>query len=167
MSPAAKKPVPAPRRAATGFGLPLIAIAALVVALAWFGVTKLFGASGNPSTITIETQSGRHPFRVEWAMTSEERAKGLMFREKMDPDQGMVFDFGSEQQLAFWMKNTPLSLDMIFIHENGSVYRVEQRTEPFSERSIPSGAPVRYVLEVLAGTARKIELKPGDRVRLR
>lgn len=163
---AAGKP-PSRGKAATGLRLPLIAGAALLVALVWFGATRLFGASGNPPTITIETQSGRHVFKVEWAITPEQRSRGLMFREKMDADQGMIFDFGSDQPLAFWMKNTPLSLDMIFIHEDGSVYRVEQRTEPYSERNIPSGAPVRYVLEVLAGTARKIELRPGDKVRLR
>jgi uncharacterized membrane protein (UPF0127 family) len=64
------------------------------------------------------------------------------------------------------MRNTPLSLDMVFIHADGTVYRVEENTEPFSERGIPSGAPVRYVLEVLAGTARRIGLAPGDRVEL-
>jgi uncharacterized membrane protein (UPF0127 family) len=103
---------------------------------------------------------------VEWAVTPAERAKGLMFRESMALDHGMVFDFGAEQPVSFWMKNTPLSLDMIFINGDGTVASIAENTTPFSERSIPASEPVRYVLEVLAGTAQRISLDPGDRVSL-
>src|SRR5690606_8407415 len=93
-----------------------------------------------------------------------ERAKGLMFRQEMAPDHGMLFDFGREQPVTFWMKNTPLSLDMIFIHADGTIYRIARDVAPMSERLTPSGAPVRYVLEVVAGTGARIGAEPGDHV---
>ena len=140
--------------------------AVLMALVGFFGVSQHSGAAENPPQIVLETSTGKHPVNVEWATTVEQRTQGLMFREKMAEDAGMIFDFGGEQPLVFWMKNTILSLDMVFIHQDGTVYRIEQRTEPYSERNIPSGAPVRYVLEVNAGTAKRIGLKPGDKVRL-
>jgi uncharacterized membrane protein (UPF0127 family) len=146
----------------------VLAVAAVLVAVAavWLAVTQ-FSGSGRPDRIVVVTQSGEHPFTVEWALTNEERARGLMFREAMAPDHGMVFDFMVEEPVSFWMKNTPLSLDIVFIHANGTVARIARSTAPFSERNIPSGAPVRYVLEVVAGTADRIGLAGGDIVRLR
>jgi uncharacterized membrane protein (UPF0127 family) len=90
-----------------------------------------------------------------------------MFRASMAPDRGMVFDFLVEQETTFWMKDTPLSLDMVFIRGDGTVTRIARNTVPYSEALIPSGAPVRYVLEVVAGTADRIGLIGGDRIRLR
>jgi uncharacterized membrane protein (UPF0127 family) len=146
----------------------LLAVVAVLVAAAaiWLGVSQ-FSASGRPDRIVVVTQSGEHAFTVEWALTPEARARGLMFRERMAPDHGMMFDFMVEEPQSFWMKNTPLSLDIIFIHANGTVARIARNTVPFSERTIPSGAPVRYVLEVVAGTADRIGLVGGDQVRLR
>jgi uncharacterized membrane protein (UPF0127 family) len=119
------------------------------------------------ATVAIQTASGLHTFTVEWAVTPEERAKGLMFRESMAEDHGMVFDFGTELPVTFWMKNTPLSLDMIFIRADGSVDSIARNTTPFSEATVPSSGRVQYVLEVLAGTADRIGLEPGDTVTLR
>jgi uncharacterized membrane protein (UPF0127 family) len=170
-SPKSDKPVatPAPSRRLATIAAVLAGIAIVIAALGWFGIGPLQGQTGGrPDRITIESRGGgRHVFTVEWAVTEAERSQGLMFRQQMAEDHGMIFDFGSQQPLTFWMKNTPLSLDMIFIHEDGTIYRIEQRTTPFSENTVPSGASVRYVLEVLGGTSRKLGIQAGDRVRLR
>ena len=150
------------------YGYLLVVLAAIVVAAAgWIAFSQLQGADGRPDRITVATRSGEHAFTVEWATNSAERARGLMFRQTLAPDHGMVFDFLVEQEVSFWMKDTPLSLDIVFIRENGTVARIARSTVPYSERLIPSGTRVRYVLEVVAGTADRIGLIGGDRVRLR
>jgi uncharacterized membrane protein (UPF0127 family) len=82
----------------------------------------------------------------------------------MPPDRGMLFDFKEEQPVMMWMKNTYLPLDMVFIARNGTVINVAENTEPMSERTIPSAGPAYAVLEVNAGTAKRIGLKRGDKV---
>ena len=114
--------------------------------------------------LTIVTASGRHTFSVEVMRTDEERAKGLMFRRYMPQDRGMLFDFKREEQVAMWMKNTYLPLDMVFIDRSGKVVNVAQNAEPLSERIIPSRAPTFAVLELNAGVTRTICLKVGDRI---
>ncbi|NDA46907.1 MAG: DUF192 domain-containing protein [Alphaproteobacteria bacterium] len=114
--------------------------------------------------LVIVTATGSHNFSVEVMRTDEERAKGLMFRRFMPKDRGMLFDFKREDNVAMWMKNTYLPLDMVFISRTGLVVNVAQNTEPLSERIIPSGAPTYAVLEVNAGTAKAIGLKNGDRI---
>jgi uncharacterized protein len=87
-----------------------------------------------------------------------------MFRKALPEGKGMLFDFQTEQPVAFWMHNTYISLDMIFIRGDGRILRIAENAEPQSDRLIPSGGPVRGVLEVIAGTARKLGIAPGDRV---
>jgi uncharacterized membrane protein (UPF0127 family) len=115
-------------------------------------------------TLEIASSTGVHPFAVEMAETDEERSRGLMFRKELPEGKGMLFDFKAEQPVAFWMKNTYVSLDMIFIKADGRILSIAENTEPLSERGVPSGGPVRGVLEVVAGTAKKLGIKPGDRV---
>jgi uncharacterized membrane protein (UPF0127 family) len=115
-------------------------------------------------TLEIATKSGVRVFAVELAVTDEERGKGLMFRKELPEGRGMLFDFKREQPVSMWMKNTYVSLDMIFIRDDGRIARIAENTEVLSERIIPSGAPVRAVLEVVAGTAKKLGIAPGDRV---
>jgi uncharacterized membrane protein (UPF0127 family) len=115
-------------------------------------------------TLEIASKSGVHAFAVEMALTPEEQSRGLMFRKTLPEGQGMLFDFKRDQELSFWMKNTYVSLDMIFIRGDGRILRIAENTEPLSERMVPSGGPVRAVLEVVAGTARKLGIAPGDRV---
>ena len=86
-----------------------------------------------------------------------------MFRRQLPEGRGMLFDF-EQEPVSFWMQNTYISLDMIFITGDGRILRIAESTEPLSERLIPSGGPVRAVLEVIAGTARKLGIAPGDRV---
>lgn len=123
-----------------------------------------------PAATTAEAEavlvsaSGRHAFVVEIADTVESRSRGLMFRDAMAADHGMLFDFGTDQNVAFWMKNTILSLDMIFVRADGTIASIAPSTVPFSLEAVPSGAPVRFVLEVVAGTAARLGLEPGDRM---
>jgi uncharacterized membrane protein (UPF0127 family) len=123
-------------------------------------------AEADEFVAVIETANGPHRFAIEIADTPEERAQGLMFRETMAADAGMLFDYGFDQQgVAFWMKNTPLPLDMIFIRSDGTITQIAADTTPFSLEPVPSALPVRFVLEVNAGTAKRLGLKPGDRLR--
>lgn len=114
--------------------------------------------------LEITSKTGVHTFSVELATNDAERARGLMFRKEIPDGTGMLFDFEKEQPVAFWMKNTYVSLDMIFIRADGRILSIAENTVPFSEQPVPSGGPVRGVLEVAAGTARKLGIAPGDRV---
>jgi uncharacterized membrane protein (UPF0127 family) len=114
--------------------------------------------------LEIATKSGVQIFGVEMAVTPEEQAKGLMFRRELPEKQGMLFDFHREQPTSFWMKDTYIPLDMIFIRADGRILRIAENTVPLSEALVPSGGPVRAVLEVIAGTAKKLGIAPGDRV---
>ena len=116
------------------------------------------------TTIEIISKSGRHPFAVELATNGVERAVGLMFRKELPKGRGMLFDFQREQAVAFWMHNTYIPLDMIFIRSDGRILRIAEHAEPLSDRPVPSGGPVRAVLELIAGTARRLGIAPGDRV---
>jgi uncharacterized protein len=115
-------------------------------------------------TLEIVSKTGVHVFAVEIAETEAQREKGLMFRKKLPEGQGMLFDFHSDQEVAMWMQNTYIPLDMFFIRGDGRILRIAEETEPLSTRIIPSGGPVRAVLEVIGGTARKLGIAPGDRV---
>jgi uncharacterized protein len=116
-------------------------------------------------TLSIATQAGqRQAFRVEVARNDADRAQGLMFRRSMSADQGMLFDFGRVEPVSMWMQNTYLPLDMLFIRADGTIARIAPNTEPLSTRTIPSGEPVLSVLELNAGTAARLGIKPGDRV---
>ena len=119
---------------------------------------------GGTEALDIATSSGHHPFQVEVMRTPAELERGLMYRRYMPADRGMLFDFGVEQPVTFWMKNTYLPLDMIFIAQDGRVVGIKANAEPMSERLIPSGAPTYGVLEVNAGTAARVGLKTGDSV---
>ena len=103
-------------------------------------------------------------FNVDLAVTDDERAKGLMYRKEVPEGYGMLFDFKREQQVAMWMKNTYVSLDMIFIANDGRVTRIAESTKPLSEDIISSGGPARAVLEVVGGTAKKLGIAAGDKV---
>jgi uncharacterized protein len=115
-------------------------------------------------TLEIVSASGVHAFTVELATNDAERERGLMFRKELPQGQGMLFDFQRDQPVAFWMHNTYISLDMIFIRGDGRIARIAENAKPESDDLIPSGTPVRAVLEVIAGTARQLGIRPGDKV---
>jgi uncharacterized membrane protein (UPF0127 family) len=123
-----------------------------------------FAQTADLQKIEIASKNGTHPFMVELAANDEERARGLMFRKELPEGRGMLFDFKQEQETGFWMRNTYIPLDMVFIRADGTIRRIAANTEPLSERTVPSGGPVRYVLEVIGGTARKLGIEPGDKV---
>jgi uncharacterized membrane protein (UPF0127 family) len=114
--------------------------------------------------LAIASQGGRHAFQVEVARNDADRAQGLMYRRSMPANQGMLFDFGRVAPVSMWMQNTYLSLDMLFIRPDGSIARIAENAEPLSTRTIPSGEPVLAVLELNAGTAARLGIRPGDRV---
>jgi len=114
--------------------------------------------------LEIISGTGVHVFTVEVADSEPAREKGLMFRKNLPVGQGMLFDFHREQEVSFWMKNTYIPLDMIFIQGNGRILRIAENTEPLSTTLIPSDGPVLAVLEVAGGTAHRLGIAPGDRV---
>jgi hypothetical protein len=114
--------------------------------------------------LVVGTRAGPQSFEVEIADDPAERALGLMFRRSMPAERGMLFDFGSDQPVSFWMRNTYIPLDMIFIRADGSVDSIAERTTPLSERSVRSKGPVRYVLEINAGLSRQLGIRAGDTV---
>ena len=114
--------------------------------------------------LEIATKSGVQVFSVEMATTEEEKTQGLMYRKELPDGKGMLFDFSPEQQISMWMKNTYISLDMIFIRADGRILRIAENTEPHSTKIISSGGLAKGVLEVIAGTAQKYGIQPGDRV---
>ena len=142
-----------------------VRILALAVALAatWL-MTPLPAGSAEQQTLEIVSKSGLHVFTVELAVSNEKRQKGLMFRRSLPESQGMLFDFKTDQDVSMWMRNTYVSLDMIFIRGDGRIQRIAEDTETETDRIISSGRPVRAVLEVVAGTAKKFGIAPGDRV---
>lgn len=123
------------------------------------------GRATSATALAIETADGKmHRFKVELAATPEERARGLMFRRTLASDSGMLFDFGRAEQVAMWMKNTLIPLDMLFIAGDGAVVNIAQRTVPGSLTPIPAARPVRFVLELPGGTSSRLGIKPGDKV---
>ena len=114
--------------------------------------------------VTIKTSKGVYSFQTEIADTPPLRERGLMFRREMAPDRAMLFDWGEPLVASMWMVNTYISLDMVFISGDGTVRYVAEGTTPLSRDIVSAGIKVRAVLELIAGTAQRISLKPGDRV---
>jgi Uncharacterized conserved protein len=139
-----------------------IAFLLLVSMVAATRVAFSFETSSQP--LSIATANGPVEFTIELAVTPEERSQGLMHRETMDADHGMLFVFDQTRPVSMWMKNTILPLDMLFIDETGEIAGIAANTVPFSESIVSAPRPVRYVLELNAGVAAKKGIAPGDRV---
>jgi uncharacterized membrane protein (UPF0127 family) len=141
-----------------------LAPASALVPTAATAQTAVRTAAGPTEPLTIATQGGPRRFAVEVMRDDASRSRGLMFRRHMAPDHGMLFDFERVEPVTMWMKNTYLPLDMVFIRQDGTVSRVAADTEPLSTAIISSEGPVLAVLELNAGTAAKLGIKPGDKV---
>ena len=115
-------------------------------------------------TITIDTKAGPHAFSVEVAADDESREKGLMYRTTMAPDAGMLFDFHTPQLVSFWMENTVLPLDMLFVRADGTIARIKENATPYSRENIPSGEPIEVVIELNGGRAAALGITEGARV---
>ena len=134
----------------------------LIATLLCWGDGSLHAA--DPQTVEIVTKSGIRTFMVEVARTEDQVKKGLSGRKTLPDGTGMLLDFRSEVQAAMGTKDTLVPLDMIFIRGNGHIHRIAEDVEPLSSRQIYSNGPVRAVLEVIGGTARKLGIAVGDRV---
>ncbi|WP_294203378.1 DUF192 domain-containing protein [uncultured Sphingomonas sp.] len=120
--------------------------------------------------VTIATAQGQHKFQVERARTAAEQEQGLMYRTDLKPDGGMLFapyppEGGGPREANFWMKNTPTSLDILFLRADGTIARIAENTTPFSQTPIPSGEPVAAVLELVGGRSAELGISEGDSVR--
>jgi uncharacterized membrane protein (UPF0127 family) len=114
--------------------------------------------------LTIVTANGRHKFAVELATTPAQMEQGLMFRQSLAPNAGMLFDFKTPSMASMWMRNTLIPLDMLFVDAQGRIVNIHERTVPGSLEPRSATAPVRAVLELNGGTAARLGIKPGDRV---
>jgi uncharacterized membrane protein (UPF0127 family) len=114
--------------------------------------------------LTIDSTTGKLEFEVELAATAEQRRQGLMFRDSLEDDHGMLFDFGRTGPVTMWMRNTYIPLDMLFIDADGQIRRIVEHTQPLSDAVIGSGGPVRAVLELRGGVSDELGIEPGDRV---
>lgn len=149
-----------------------VSTALLALAVAWFvALTALLtpiesAAAGTEETLVIETDAGAKPltFSIEVARTPHQKALGLMFRRDLPALRGMLFPYPGDQEITMWMKNTYIPLDMLFIKSNGEIFRIEEMTEPHSERIIKSGGAVSAVLEIAGGDARRLGIARGDKV---
>ena len=116
------------------------------------------------SELEIITSSGRHGFRIELAVSQPQQSQGLMFRQAMAADAGMLFVHPRDGMRTMWMRNTFIPLDMLFIRADGSIAHIVERTIPQSLKTISSRQPVKAVLELNAGTVRRLGIKKGDQV---
>ena len=122
------------------------------------------GAEAVREELVVTTSAGARKFQVEIADDAQERARGLMYRRAMEKQEGMLFDFGEEGPASFWMENTYIPLDMLFIKADGTVESIAERTTPLSRTGVPSKGPVRYVLEINGGLSDVLGIAPGDKV---
>jgi uncharacterized protein len=140
----------------------LVAFLSVLVTSTTQGVQPAVGFEQEP--LWIETAEERLEFQVEIAKSPAQRSRGLMFRDELADDGGMLFDFERSQPVTMWMRNTLISLDMLFVREDGTISRIVAETEPMSDRTIGSGGPVRAVLELRGGRAAELGIRPGDRL---
>ena len=143
----------------------LVICCALLAPLASGSVASAANMAPNSGTLIIETAEARHLFTVELASTPASRARGLMYRRTLKEGTGMLFDFVKNQQVTMWMKNTYVSLDMLFINSEGRIINIARNTIPHSLKHISSDGPVQAVLEIAGGHAEKLKIKAGDFIR--
>ena len=144
---------------AQGFA-PVLRRAAVAMAIATAALP--LAACSDEGKLVLHTSTGDYGFNVEVVDTPESRAKGLMFVQELADDAGMLFDFKEEREVSFWMRNTFIPLDMIFVGSDGVVKTVHVNARPHDVTSIPSEVPVQFVLEIPGGRSVEIGLEPGD-----
>ena len=141
-------------------------LASLAFAVLLAGCQALGGGGEKLSVVPLQirTATATHKFRVEVARSEEEQSRGLMFRESLPGDSGMIFPSLPPQIKSFWMKNTVIPLDMIFIRADGSIARIAAETVPYSLTPVDSGEPVAAVLEIAGGRAAALGIVEDDHV---
>ena len=130
----------------------------------WALASVARAASPRLETVEIVSSRGRARFQVEIAATRAEQARGLMFRKSLAPDRGMLFIYKRPQPAAYWMKNTLIPLDIIYIQPDGRILSIVRNARPHDETPLPSGGLVLGVLEIAGGRAAQLGILPGDRV---
>ena len=138
------------------FLMPLVLVAGVAA--------PAFAADLPVENITVTSKTGKHVFKVEVAADDASCELGLMYRKEMAPDAGMLFDFQTAQFVSFWMENTVLPLDMLFVRADGTIARIKANATPYSRQSIPSGEKVQLVIELNGGRAAQLGIAAGDRV---
>ena len=126
--------------------------------------TKVTFSKEADLSIIKSTDSSKITLDIEIADTDFDRQTGLMYRDSMEDNQGMLFVFPGEQERFFYMKNTKIALDLLYIDANKNIVSFQENAKPFDESSLPSNAPAKYVLEINAGLANQWEISIGDRV---
>ena len=154
----------------TGFSCGRHLVAVMMLLLVWGcqsspgGSDVAADATAGTIPLQIVTDSGTREYRIELAITPEEQARGLMYRQEMEADAGMLFPYDPPRSASFWMRNTYIPLDMIFIAPDGSIESVASNTIPLSTTPYPSRGPVKAVLELNGGEAERIGARAGDQV---
>ena len=120
---------------------------------------------GEPKPLTIVTSEGEHEFLVDEAKTLDQQARGMMFRETMGEDTGMIFEFEEPKLATIWMKNTSIPLDILFVRSNGKILKIEHSHKPYTLRSASSEAIVAGVVELKGGESKRRGIRPGDIVK--
>ena len=157
---------------AVAAGLIIVAVAAGIASTGAGGSARAQSAvapHGEPQhlateTLVVHTSHGPQPFKVQFADTEQTREMGLMFRKDMPAGEGMIFEFFQPQPVAFWMRNTILPLDIIFISQDGRILNIAANARPFDETPLPSSDDARAVLEINAGLAARLGIKAGDKI---
>jgi uncharacterized protein len=148
--------------------LPLLLILSACSAKAPAGENAVAAADTSAKAtipLTVTGKSGTHRFDVEVAATPEEQAQGLMFRTELAPDGGMVFPMKPPRTASFWMKNTVIPLDMLFVRSDGTIASIAANRKPYSREPSSAGVPVAGVLELRGGRAAELGIAEGDKVR--
>nr|WP_270937989.1 DUF192 domain-containing protein [Roseomonas sp. MO-31] len=114
--------------------------------------------------VIVTRDNRRHDFTVEMALNPDQQTIGLMFRQEVKPDEGMIFDWGAPRESSMWMRNTLVPLDMVFIAADGRIHRIAERTVPLSLTPVDSRGPVRATLELQGGITERLDIRVGDRV---
>jgi len=122
------------------------------------------GPAAKLEPLTVESAKGEQVFSVEVVRKEKDRNRGLMFRQSMAQDQGMLFDYDPPQKISFWMKNTFIPLDIIFVDASGRILNIAENTTPLSLERLPSAGVARGVLEINGGLSAKLGIKPGDKI---
>jgi uncharacterized membrane protein (UPF0127 family) len=141
-----------------------LALALMALALGLGSTPSAALAKPGLETVTLVTAKGRTAFTVEIAATPAEQERGLMFRKSLAPDRGMLFIYKQPQPAAYWMRNTLIPLDILFIAPDGHVLSIARNARPLDETPIPSGGIISAVLEIAGGRAAQLGVLPGDQV---
>jgi len=147
----------------TGVLVPKLLHSLALILTVLFALTPLAACSAD-NRLVIHSATGDHGFDVEVVDTPDGRQRGLMYRTSLAPNAGMLFDFKQSEPVTFWMMNTYIPLDMLFIREDGTIVNIHVNAVPHDRTGIPSDGPVMFVLEIPGGRSVELGIEAGDKV---